>query len=528
MNPFACLGVPGDADETTIKRAYARLLKQHRPDEDPQGFQRLHEAYTQCLAWARHRASFEDDFDEYEDGEAEAEAGTGARPMSSGHLPAPDDNAAGPKQFPGDAGEPRDAHEQAHSTTGDDPPDRVERELMQLANAHSAPASATPFVIDTFVDELLQRVREPAPRALSDWLHGHEALYSLQLKQTLREPVAQALAQARPLPGAKQIHVAMEFFGLEGVTRADGHVAYVVQQLFQRIEDAAAFDRIVAHYQSPQVKPVDRMLLRELTTRRNWFRFLLILLCPLLPTRTRSLLLALEEQGRDATEERLNHQAANFWRRAADADRLDWRRVLVALTRIPLVTFPLVALVDLGDTNEVVAASYVVTFLNGCVTWLLYAGSSVGWRWFKRLNERTLRWDLPLAFSLGALGTCVPLVFALPGWTIAITILVTVFWNARRSGGTLYCAFISAVLGAAAVASLCAPLVSSADWGLTMLAGSALYGAGSTVAVDVLNARKGGTTISEARDQLVGWHGWACLGHAIALLVILVVRSQLT
>lgn len=53
MNPFALLGLTPDADEPRIKRAYARLLKACRPDEDPVGFQALHEAYADCLRQAR-------------------------------------------------------------------------------------------------------------------------------------------------------------------------------------------------------------------------------------------------------------------------------------------------------------------------------------------------------------------------------------------------------------------------------------------------------------------------------------------
>lgn len=45
------------ADNVVIKRAYARLLKQARPDDDPEGYQRLREAYDAALEqarWMRH------------------------------------------------------------------------------------------------------------------------------------------------------------------------------------------------------------------------------------------------------------------------------------------------------------------------------------------------------------------------------------------------------------------------------------------------------------------------------------------
>jgi hypothetical protein len=43
------------ATEKDVKAAYARLLKQHRPDTDPQGFRRVREAYEVALAMVRQR-----------------------------------------------------------------------------------------------------------------------------------------------------------------------------------------------------------------------------------------------------------------------------------------------------------------------------------------------------------------------------------------------------------------------------------------------------------------------------------------
>jgi hypothetical protein len=45
------------ATEKDVKAAYARLLKQHRPESDPEGFRRVREAYEAALDWLRHRAS---------------------------------------------------------------------------------------------------------------------------------------------------------------------------------------------------------------------------------------------------------------------------------------------------------------------------------------------------------------------------------------------------------------------------------------------------------------------------------------
>ncbi|NVZ21511.1 J domain-containing protein [Pseudomonas costantinii] len=56
MSCWEVLGLNADADTRSIKRRYAVLLKQHRPDEDPTGFQRLREAYEHALQWSRSDA----------------------------------------------------------------------------------------------------------------------------------------------------------------------------------------------------------------------------------------------------------------------------------------------------------------------------------------------------------------------------------------------------------------------------------------------------------------------------------------
>ena len=53
---FTILGLATNADEHAIKAAYAKLLRQTRPDEDPHGFQRLNEAYQRALATCRSRS----------------------------------------------------------------------------------------------------------------------------------------------------------------------------------------------------------------------------------------------------------------------------------------------------------------------------------------------------------------------------------------------------------------------------------------------------------------------------------------
>lgn len=52
MNDWQVLGIAPGADAKAIRRAYAARVKQTRPDQDPDGFQRLHGAYKRLLARA--------------------------------------------------------------------------------------------------------------------------------------------------------------------------------------------------------------------------------------------------------------------------------------------------------------------------------------------------------------------------------------------------------------------------------------------------------------------------------------------
>lgn len=65
MNCWSVLELDRNADERSIKRQYAKLLKVNRPDEDPDAFQRLRDAYEQALDLARNRLEADEDEDEY-------------------------------------------------------------------------------------------------------------------------------------------------------------------------------------------------------------------------------------------------------------------------------------------------------------------------------------------------------------------------------------------------------------------------------------------------------------------------------
>ncbi|MCF6299993.1 MAG: RDD family protein [Proteobacteria bacterium] len=50
MSPWEILGIEATTDKKTIKKTYAALLKKHKPDEDPEKFQQIYQAYKLALS----------------------------------------------------------------------------------------------------------------------------------------------------------------------------------------------------------------------------------------------------------------------------------------------------------------------------------------------------------------------------------------------------------------------------------------------------------------------------------------------
>ena len=149
MSPFKILGLDDAADIPQIKRAYARLLRTHRPDEDPAGFQRLHEAYEACLQQVHWRA-IDDDAHVDDDG-------VEAAPHALGDAPVP---ARAPE---------------------------------------TAATESDEFALDAFFDEFLGVARD-GWTDVDAWLRAHPALYSIADRALVADALVWRLLDEPPLP----------------------------------------------------------------------------------------------------------------------------------------------------------------------------------------------------------------------------------------------------------------------------------------------------------------------------------------
>lgn len=195
---LSTLGVGPDADERAIKRAYAAKLKTTRPEEDPQGFQALNEAYRTALAQCTLRAA--------NSAAAEMATALAASERDPHAVEAPAVEASQEATPPADAGRTLPAIRMMLPT----PP------LQPLASMSQASAQPPRFDEQAFFGELLARGRNESPDGLRRWLENHEALYSIRLKASLVVPLAQFLDRSPPMT-REHLDATLAFFGLDTV-----------------------------------------------------------------------------------------------------------------------------------------------------------------------------------------------------------------------------------------------------------------------------------------------------------------------
>jgi len=499
MTPFARLGLPAEADEREIKRAYARLLKQCRPDEDAAGFQRLHDAYQHCLMLARQRVPAA-----VTEHAPEAEAAAPDNGYDPGLPPA---TLAGT--------EPPMAAMAEAADDGDGADD-----IAPVDDLVPGPETRT-YDAGPFLQGLWERLQRDDADALRDWLWQQEDLYSLALRDALRPHVLEMLVEGEPPPMPGSLEVVLQFFGLDALL-GDRWLAEQVRTASERSEAAQIFvDRTLSALTSKSRKPVDRLLLRELMEPMRPARRWLLMLVPGLPSRLRATLLDLRQSHAAMTRRHLDGGSTEFWMQATDREHFARPRWALVISRWMIYSLLAALLVTQWSVPEPALIDVLSRVLAwSAMPWLLYAGAVAGLIRLRRWNRDRRGWDEALALTLLMMAAMTLVGLFSPPVANLGFLIVAMIWIAARSGGAYWLAFaqlcLSAVLAGVTLVKLdLARLAGERTMLLVPLAALGLL-----LAHDTLLSYRRKLALPQARRSR-GWLGWWTGGLALALVAIL-------
>jgi hypothetical protein len=453
------LGIGPDADERTIKRAYAAKLRVTRPEEDPQGFQALNEAYRAALAWrsARDAEAF--------DGSAEPDVDV-EDPADNTVVEA--DNATG-EHF-------------TSETTPETTPDAASP--PPLETTPSAPAASSDdatesknegesFDVERFFDDCFAAAHDGDPRVIDRWLNAQPILWSLQHKATIGHWLLRAMHEHTPPMPERNFDRIAEFFGYHELH--GGYDPLALQGLRARVNDAWRAARQAAAYAPATAQPPGRdspqrptqadieqerretaymhRLLhqhRHLVEPPSLLRNLRLGLNLKHPAAVRALLLDNPHGDLDALPQRIRRDQIAFWLAVDDDRRWTRPRVLIALTRclaLALPVFPLMLVLLMQEAPEtgltatiafkavlypfaILASGWLtVATLKGFLYW--QAGPDPAGGWLRRAHA--------MAVPLLATGSIASLLLeGRPPWSFPIGVIAawTAFarWSRRKRG----------------------------------------------------------------------------------------------
>lgn len=474
---YALLGISADADATTIKRAYARLLRTTRPDEDAAAFQRLNTAYQTALAQAAQRpAPIAAVTLVVEPAQSPAPPITAqpsapaATPTAVEMLKAPAASTPAPVER---SIEILKAQEETRSPVKPAPKEVLKTSAPPSPVAPPAPLevlkAAAPTAPKTAVRPLEvlhppepkpvrvippkelaeQAIREAAnakdPDQLSSWLDRKPEFWSLQVKQATGQLLLQQLLHEPQAMAATSLDTLLRFFDLDHVLSGVSPVA--LQQLRQR--QLTMWELVPDNHRLLALRmrrlwgqqPNTLLLGDDIALLQRPFRWLAALHTALQIGSTRELgrlALTLSNNGHlDQLPPSINRQHTQFWLAAvAHRGAMTWPRFAIGSFRAGLAALT-VALIVLGvapfmpGNSKWLAMAALPSFaaIGTFCIWLLFVGcawfdhwqglpesTSSRWPWLRRLA-------IPMLCAC-SLALCEATTSSYATWT---TVLVCVF-----------------------------------------------------------------------------------------------------
>ncbi|MBN6152697.1 J domain-containing protein [Xanthomonas sp. AmX2] len=380
------LGVAQDADERAIKRAYAGLLKLHRPDTDPSGFQALNEAYQQALSWLRQPVAF-------------AETNEPVTAVEQAAMPVEAPSAL---------------------------PDAAGGVPVHPAAPH-APSLHDPGALAL---EVLRHAIDDAPAALRLWLEQNPALWSLSDKVHVGRALFDVLEQGHHCIENARFDVLQRFFSWDSL---DGdvdpfqledvrHKAHIAWKLISQEPSNAHVWRLQNDLQH---------LSRPFKWRTALFNALPIgeadRICGLLDVALRV------PEGTPVPPVVERNRA--FWRAAADPSRFTFDRMMVYAARCLLITAIFSTIVVPILVIRAAPSTFWGAVLHAGLAWMYVSAAVVGCAVAVGLCQWQLLPDTALRHGRWAHRLCIPILSAATllladrlwwpiAWALAITLLI--------------------------------------------------------------------------------------------------------
>lgn len=386
-HPFAVLDLPHDADERAIRRAYATKLRITRPDEDPQGFQRLNEAYRAALRIASARATREPG-----DGEADLDIVVDGAPETPREATL-EEPAAQPAAQP--AGERVEEHP---PHTRDQPPAKPLEEAPRApSDAPQQPTPADVFDAEAFHDRLVGLLTYSREGELQRWLDAQPVLWSLTDKMRILDWMLHRLHERQPPVSGAQFDRFARYFGLDDLHA--GYDAFALRRLRERLHLVwmVRTDQLRALAERTHQRGTSlisavratRRAMRQLTRPLSWPQALFASLFPGHPSAIRRFLHALDRGNLRDLPPPIRPEQVAFWEAAADRTRLSKPRAALLLARCFAYALlgTLLAAISAGATDGHVApAALAGTF----AVWL--AVLATGWA-AAHFGQTFVRWQ---------------------------------------------------------------------------------------------------------------------------------------
>jgi len=396
-SPFERLGLPHDADERAVKRAYAQRLRQTRPDEDPAGFQQLHAAYQAALAHCRDK----------------------------------------PSSPPARAAEHDDGNDVAAARQAS----AEDASPAPMADAEPAAPPLPAFDPDHFIEQAFALAEAGDAANLQQWLETRPELWSLQRKWQLGRLLLRQLHEWQPPMPPRCLQILLGFFDLDHVLA--GHDPLARLQLERRTRLAWQLQHV------DRDTLADRLELDTATRRRRagWivpqlmrpFRWARVLWVGLPPANARQITELIDNLAEGHPEDfpaNFDRRQLAFW--PAAAERQYFTRPRLILSGLRCATWLLLAallapLLSRLVTGEVTTGSSLVAaaiLMTPTIAWMLWTAWLLLLEWYLRpasiAQPRSPRfWLVPAACAASLLLDL--------GWRAGAGLLVLpIMWLAAR------------------------------------------------------------------------------------------------